>query len=60
MLALAIDLGANQDLDAIQARALKSGATKSFVVDARALFLRHFVWPTLQAGALYEGRYPLA
>jgi argininosuccinate synthase len=60
VLALAIDLGEAKDLDAIQRRALTHGATKSFVVDARDLFLRHFVWPTLQAGALYEGRYPLA
>ena len=60
VLALAIDLGEAKDLDLIQRRALKHGATKSFVVDARDLFLRHFVWPTLQAGALYEGRYPLA
>jgi argininosuccinate synthase len=60
VLALAIDLGEAKDLDAIQRRALKHGAKKSFVVDARDLFLRHFVWPTLQAGALYEGRYPLA
>jgi argininosuccinate synthase len=60
VLAVAIDLGEAKDLDAIQRRALKHGATKSFVVDARDLFLRHFVWPTLQAGALYEGRYPLA
>jgi argininosuccinate synthase len=60
VLALAIDLGEAKDLDAIQRRALKHGARKSFVVDARDLFLRHFVWPTLQVGALYEGRYPLA
>src|SRR3981081_3915854 len=59
-LALAIDLGEAKDLDAIHPRALKHGAKKAFVVDARDLFLRHFVWPTLQAGALYEGRYPLA
>jgi argininosuccinate synthase len=60
VLALAVDLGEAKDLDAIQRRALKHGASKSFVVDARDIFLRHFVWPTLQAGALYEGRYPLA
>jgi argininosuccinate synthase len=60
VLALAVDLGEARDLDAIQARALKNGAVASFVVDARDLFLRHFAWPSLQAGALYEGRYPLA
>ncbi len=60
VLALAIDLGEAKDLDAVMDRALKHGATKAFMVDARDLFLRHFVWPTLQAGALYEGHYPLA
>jgi argininosuccinate synthase len=60
VLALAVDLGEAKDLDAVQRNALKHGASKSFVVDARDLFLRHFAWPTLQAGALYEGRYPLA
>ena len=60
VLALAIDLGEAKDLDAIQARALHNGASASFVVDAREMFLRHFAWPSLQTGALYEGRYPLA
>ncbi len=60
VMALAVDLGEAKDLDAVQEKALKHGASKSFVVDARDLFLRNFVWPTLQAGALYEGRYPLA
>jgi argininosuccinate synthase len=60
VMALAVDLGEAKDLDAVQEKALKHGASKSFVVDARDIFLRHFVWPTLQAGALYEGKYPLA
>ncbi|MEA2645578.1 MAG: argininosuccinate synthase [Chloroflexota bacterium] len=60
IVALAVDLGEAKDLDEVQRRALRHGASTSFVVDARELFLRHFAWPTLQAGALYEGRYPLA
>ncbi|MGB2939020.1 MAG: argininosuccinate synthase [Candidatus Dormiibacterota bacterium] len=60
VMALAVDLGEAKDLDAVQEKALEHGASKSFVVDARDIFLRHFVWPTLQAGALYEGKYPLA
>jgi len=75
VIALTADLGGTEDprtavaraaeggatrLDRIQRRALKHGASKAFVVDARDIFLRRFVWPTLQAGALYEGRYPLA
>src|SRR6202011_830173 len=58
-LALAIDLGEAKDLDAVQKRALKHGARKSFVVDARDLFVHLCSGPALQAGALYEGRHPL-
>ncbi len=54
------DLGATGDLDAVQRKAIASGARKAIVQDARDIFLRYFVWPALQAGALYEDRYPLA
>jgi argininosuccinate synthase len=54
------DLGATGDLDAVQKKAIASGARKAIVQDARDIFLRYFVWPALQAGALYEDRYPLA
>jgi len=60
VVALTIDLGENKDLDAIQRRALRVGASVAYVVDGKVPFLRDFVWPTLQAGALYEGEYPLA
>jgi argininosuccinate synthase len=54
------DLGSTGDLEAIQRKALASGARKAIVQDARDIFVRYFVWPALQAGALYEERYPLA
>ncbi|HEV8536060.1 MAG TPA: argininosuccinate synthase [Candidatus Limnocylindria bacterium] len=54
------DLGATGDLDAVQRKAIASGARKAIVQDAREIFVRYFVWPALQAGALYEERYPLA
>ena len=54
------DLGSVKDLAAVQRKALQSGARKAIVQDARDTFVRFFVWPALQAGALYEGRYPLA
>jgi argininosuccinate synthase len=60
VVALTIDLGEKKDLDAIQARALKVGASAAYVVDGKVPFLRHFVWPSLQAGAVYEREYPLA
>lgn len=60
VIALTIDLGNERDLEAIRERALKVGAVKALVIDAREDFVRYFVWPALQANALYEGKYPLA
>ena len=60
VIALTIDVGNARDLPAIAARAEKIGAIKALVVDGRADFVRYFVWPALQAGAIYEGQYPLA
>ncbi len=60
VIALTIDVGNERDLQAISARADQIGAVKSLVVDAREDFTRYFVWPALQAGAIYEGVYPLA
>src|SRR4029077_13051702 len=41
-------------------RAMSAGAKRAYVVDARERFVTDFVWPHLQAGALYQGAYPLA
>ncbi|HLZ63229.1 MAG TPA: argininosuccinate synthase [Ktedonosporobacter sp.] len=60
VIALTIDVGNERDLEAIAARGKQIGAVKSLVVDGRADFVRYFVWPALQAGAIYEGQYPLA
>src|SRR5216117_2079009 len=54
------NLGSVKDLSGIQQKAIQSGAKKAIVSDARETFVRFFLWPALQAGALYEGRYPLA
>ena len=60
VVALTIDLGEKKDLEAIQRRALQVGAVAAYVVDGKVPFLRDFVWPSLQAGAVYEREYPLA
>ena len=60
VIAFTVDLGEQKDLEAIQARALKIGASAAYVADGRAPFLKLFVWPSLQAGAVYEKEYPLA
>jgi argininosuccinate synthase len=57
---LMVDLGRQPDVDEARARGLSAGAKAVDVVDARADFLRYFVFPGLQAGAVYEGAYPLA
>jgi argininosuccinate synthase len=60
VVAFTVDLGEKKDLDAVQARALKTGASAAYVADGREPFLQLFVWPSLQAGAVYEKEYPLA
>jgi argininosuccinate synthase len=58
---LTADLGGEgRDAETITRRALAAGAVAAHVVDARRVFVEHFVFPTLSAGALYEGVYPLA
>ncbi len=57
---VAADVGAHQDLPAVQAKALQVGAVRSYVVDAREHFATHFLIPAIRANALYEGVYPLS
>lgn len=58
---LTVDVGANdRDLESIRARALQIGAVKALVRDVKDEFVKYFIWPALQAGAIYEGEYPLA
>ncbi|HEX9037991.1 MAG TPA: argininosuccinate synthase [Ktedonobacterales bacterium] len=59
-IALTIDVGNEKNISAVAAKARQIGAVKAITVDARQDFLEYFVWPALQAGALYEGTYPLA
>jgi len=54
------DLGQGQDIEAIRQKALRTGATDATAEDLRALFTDYFCIPSLMAGALYEGKYPLA
>ena len=54
------DLGQGEDIQKIREKALKTGAVEAIAEDARAIFVDRFVFPALMAGALYEGKYPLA
>src|SRR5207249_5177141 len=55
-----VDLGQGEDIEQIRQKALRTGAVDAVAIDARNLFLDNFVFPALMAGALYEGKYPLA
>jgi argininosuccinate synthase len=55
-----MDLGQGRELDDIRERALAVGAIRAHVVDVREEFARDYILPALQAGAMYEGRYPMA
>src|ERR1700687_2223364 len=60
VVAFTVDLGQGEDIERIRQKAVKTGAVDAVALDARNLFVDYFVWPALMAGALYEGKYPLA
>ena len=60
VIALAVDVGGERDLSAVEKKALNVGALKALVVDAKETFVKDFAFPTLQADAIYQGSYPLA
>jgi len=60
VITLTIDVGNERDFSTIQQKALKVGAVKALVSDAKELFVDYFIFPALQADAIYEGQYPLA
>jgi argininosuccinate synthase len=60
VIALTIDVGNEKDFTAVKEKALKVGAIKAIVIDAKDMFVKYFIFPAVQANALYEGVYPLA
>lgn len=59
VIAMCADLGQGEELEPIRAKALASGASKVYIEDLRREFVEDFVFPTLKAGAVYEGKYLL-
>lgn len=59
VITLTADMGEGKDLEFIKQKALKIGAIKSYVIDAKMDFVENFIWPALKANALYEKKYPL-
>jgi len=60
VIAFSVDVGNEPDFPAIREKALKLGAVKAAVADAKKAFIEEFVFPALKANAMYQGQYPLA
>src|SRR5688572_32078984 len=60
VIAVTLDLGQGRELNQIRERAIATGAIRCHVLDVREEFARDYILPALQAGAMYEERYPLA
>ncbi|MBF0203652.1 MAG: argininosuccinate synthase, partial [Desulfamplus sp.] len=56
---LTADLGQEEELDGLEAKAIKTGAVKAYVEDLREEFVKDFVFPAFRANAIYEGQYLL-
>jgi argininosuccinate synthase len=54
------NLGQKKDLENLEEKALRTGASKSYIFDLQNEFIEEYVWKVLKAGAIYEGDYPLA
>ncbi len=55
VVAVAADVGQGTELDGLEEKALKTGASKLYIEDLNKEFVEDFIWPTLKAGAKYEG-----
>ena len=59
VVAVCCDAGQGDDFDAIEKKALATGASKAMVVDIKEEFITDFIYPTVKAGAIYEDDYLL-
>ena len=59
VIAVCADLGQGDELNVVHDKALKSGASKVYIENLTKDFIENYVFPTLKAGAVYEGKYLL-
>jgi argininosuccinate synthase len=59
VIAFTADVGQAEELDHLEEKAIKTGASKVYIEDLREEFVRDFVFPMFRANALYEGVYLL-
>ncbi len=59
VIAVTADLGQGEELEPLDQKAKESGASKLYILDLKKEFIEDYVFPTVKAGALYEGKYLL-
>jgi len=59
IVAFCADVGQEEELDGLEPKALSTGASKCYIEDLREEFARDFIFPMIQAGAIYENQYYL-
>ncbi len=59
IIAVSGDVGQGTELDGLEEKAIATGASKLYIMDLKEEFIQDYVYPTVQAGAKYEGEYLL-
>ena len=59
VIAVAADVGQGTELEGLEEKAIKTGASKLYIEDLSKEFVEDYIFPTLKAGAKYEGEYLL-
>lgn len=59
VIAMVANVGQTEDWELLKQKAINSGASKVYVKDIREELVENYIWPTLRAGAVYEGKYLL-
>lgn len=59
VIAVCGDVGQGKETDGLEEKALKTGASKLYIENLQEDYVRNYIWPTLKAGAVYEGKYML-
>jgi len=59
VVAVAADVGQGAELNGLEEKAKKTGASKLYIADLKKAFAEDYIWPTLKAGAVYEDKYLL-
>ncbi len=59
VIAVAVNVGQGEEVVPLKEKALQTGASKMYIEDARREFVTDYIFPTLKAGAVYEGKYLL-